>query len=115
MSEITTRITLFGALEIAHGPAAPRRPPTQRVLALLGYLIAHHDVPQPRDKLVDLLWPDLPPRQGRRMLSDTLWRARRLLIPPGQADTPALRIAADAVSFSPTPAISVDLLQFEQL
>ena len=96
-----TRITLFGALEISHGSAAPLRPPTQRVLALLGYLIAHHDVPQARDKLVDLLWPDLPPRQGRRMLSDTLWRARRLLTPPGQDETPALLIAGDTVAFRP--------------
>jgi DNA-binding SARP family transcriptional activator len=109
-----TRITLFGALEITHDPAAPRRPPTQRVLALLGYLIAHHDVPQARDKLVDLLWPDLPPRQGRRMLSDTLWRARRVLTAPGQDDTPALLIAGDTVAFRPDASIWVDLIAFEQ-
>ncbi len=110
-----TRITLFGALEIAHAPAAPRRPPTQRVLALLGYLIAHHDVPQARDKLVDLLWPELPPRQGRRMLSDTLWRARRLLTPPSHDDTTALLIAGDTVAFRPDPSIWVDLIAFEQV
>jgi DNA-binding SARP family transcriptional activator len=82
MNQPTTRIALFGALEITHRNAPPLRPPTQRVLALLGYLIAHHNVPQSRDKLVDLLWPDLLPRQGRRMLSDSLWRARRMLTPP---------------------------------
>jgi DNA-binding SARP family transcriptional activator/DNA-binding transcriptional ArsR family regulator len=109
-----TRITLFGALEIAHGSAAPRRPPTQRVLALLGYLIAHHNVPQARDKLVDLLWPDLLPRQGRRMLSDTLWRARRLLSPSSQDDTPALLIAGDTVAFRPDASTWVDLIAFEQ-
>src|SRR3954468_21634528 len=109
-----TRITLFGALEITNEPAAPRRPPTQRVLALLGYLIAHHDVPQARDKLVDLLWPDLLPRQGRRMLSDTLWRARRLLTPPGQDDTPALLIAGDTVAFRPDASTWFDLILFEQ-
>nr|MDQ2999180.1 hypothetical protein [Chloroflexota bacterium] len=114
MSEITTRIAIFGALEITHDPAVPRRPPTQRVLALLGYLIAHHDVPQARDKLVDLLWPDLPPRQGRRMFSDTLWRARRLLTPPDQVDTSALLIAGDTVAFRPAAAIWVDLIAFEQ-
>jgi len=113
MSETTTRIAIFGALEITHDPAAPRRPPTQRVLALLGYLIAHHDVPQARDKLVDLLWPELLPRQGRRMLSDTLWRARRLLTPPGQDDTPALLIAGDTVAFRPDASIWVDLIAFE--
>ncbi|MEO7911267.1 MAG: BTAD domain-containing putative transcriptional regulator, partial [Roseiflexaceae bacterium] len=110
----TTRIAIFGALEITHDPAAPRRPPTQRVLALLGYLIAHHDVPQARDKLVDLLWPDLPPRQGRRMLSDTLWRTRRLLTAPSHDDTPALLIAGDTVAFRPDSSTWVDLIAFER-
>jgi hypothetical protein len=50
MSELSTRIAIFGALEIAHSPGLPLRPPTQRVLGLLGYLIAHHDVPQAREK-----------------------------------------------------------------
>src|SRR6266545_6910897 len=111
----STRITLFGALEVAHGQAAPQRPPTQKALSLLGYLIVQHDIPQSRDKLVDLLWPDLLPRQGRRMLSDTLWRARRLLMPPKQADTSALVISGDAVTFRPGTSIWVDLIAFEQL
>src|SRR5262245_30112496 len=110
----TTRIRVLGALEIAHPPAAPLRPPTQRVLALLGYLIAHHDVPHSRDKLVDLLWPDLAPRQGRRMLSDTLWRARRLLTPPGHPDTPSLLIAGDTVALRPDSSLWIDLIAFEE-
>src|SRR5215212_1593610 len=114
MSQPITRIALFGALDIVHDQAAPFRPSTQRVLALLGYLIAHHDAPQSRDKLVDVLWPDLLPRRGRRMLSDTLWRARRLLTPPTQTDTPALVISGDAVTFRPGASIWVDLIAFEQ-
>lgn len=115
MSQPVTQIALFGALEITHHAAAPLRPPTQRVLALLGYLIAQHHVPQSRDKLVDLLWPDLPPRQGRRMLSDTLWRARRLLTPPEREDTSAFVVGGDSVTFRPDDSIWVDLIAFEQL
>jgi DNA-binding SARP family transcriptional activator len=114
MTTPTTRIALFGALEITHGSAAALRPPTQRVLALLGYLIAYHGVPQGRDKLVDLLWPDLGSRQGRRLLSDALWRARRLLTLPGHDDTPTLAIVGDTVTFRPTPETSVDLIEFER-
>jgi DNA-binding SARP family transcriptional activator len=110
-----TRITLFGALEVSHGQAAPQRPPTQKVLSLLGYLVVQHGVPQSRDKLVDLLWPDLLPRQGRRMLSDALWRARRLLTQPGAADTPLLDISGAAVAFRPAPDTFVDLIAFERL
>ena len=114
MSEPAIRIALFGALEITHQGAPPQRPPTQRVLALLGYLIAHHHVPQSRDKLVDMLWPELLPRQGRRMLSDTLWRARRLLTAPGQDDTPALVLGGDTVTFRPDASFWIDTLAFEQ-
>jgi DNA-binding SARP family transcriptional activator len=109
----STQIALFGALEVTHGQAAPQRPPTQKVLSLLGYLIAQHDVPQGRDKLVDLLWPDVLPRQGRRMLSDTLWRARRLLTPPGADDTAVLIIAGDTVTFRPDADTWVDVIAFE--
>lgn len=114
MNEPAIRISLFGALEISHAQAPPLRPPTQRVLALLGYLIAHHHVPQSRDKLVDLLWPELPPRQGRRMLSDSLWRARRMLVPPGRDETAAFVLGGDTVTFRPDADIWVDLIAFEQ-
>ncbi|KPV50353.1 hypothetical protein SE17_27430, partial [Kouleothrix aurantiaca] len=114
MSEPAIRIALFGALEITHQGAPPQRPPTQRVLALLGYLIAHHHVPQSRDKLVDMLWPDLLPRQGRRMLSDTLWHARRLLTPPGEDDTPAFVLGGDTVTFRPDETFWIDTLTFDQ-
>src|SRR5215211_1690851 len=114
MTQPITRIALFGALEIAHDQAAPLRPSTQRVLALLGYLIMHHDVPQSRDKLVDVLWPDLLPRQGRRMLSDALWRARRLITPPDQAESAAIDIAGGAVSFRTGSAIWIDVIAFER-
>ncbi len=113
-STASTRIRLFGALEITHDQHAPLHPPTQRVLALLGYLIMHHDVPQSRDKLVDVLWPDLLPRQGRRMLSDALWRARRLLTPHDQADAAAIEIAGGAVSFRTGSAIWIDVIAFER-
>src|SRR5215217_6168439 len=110
----STRIRMFGALEITHDQDAPLHPPTQRVLALLGYLIVHHDVPQSRDKLVDVLWPDLLPRQGRRMLSDALWRARRLLTPPNHAETDAIDIAGGAVSFRAGAGLWIDVIAFER-
>ncbi len=109
------QIAVFGALEILYGQEPARRPPTQRVLALLGLLIAQHDVPQRRDKLVDMLWPDMLPRQGRRVLSDTLWRARRLLASTDAEDTTLLQIGGDTVTFRSTSEAHVDLIAFERL
>lgn len=114
MNEPAIRIALFGALEITHRGGSPLRPPTQRVLALLGYLITHHNVPQSRDKLVDQLWPDLPPRQGRRILSDTLWRARRLLTPPELNEPALVVLGGDTVTFRPDESVWIDTLAFDQ-
>ena len=108
------QITLFGALEVAHGNDLPHRPPTQKVVSLLGYLIAHRTLAQSRTKLVALLWPDLPPRQGRRMLSDALWRARRLLTPPNADDTALLYVEHDTVTFQPDADTLIDIVQFDE-
>lgn len=109
------QIKLFGALEVVHGEQSPQRPATHKVLSLVGYLIVHRGVPQPREKLVDLLWPDLPPRQGRRLFSDTLWRARRLLTATDELETPLLHIAGDTITFLPTPEMWIDVIHFERL
>lgn len=108
-----TRIRLFGALELTHGDAEPQRPASGRVIELLGYLAVHHNLPHSRDKLIDVLWPELDLSQGRRVLSDTLWRTRRLLTPPGQSDTPALVTSGDTITFRPADAVWIDLVAFE--
>ena len=51
-----------------------------KAIALLGYL-AVTDVPQTRDHLIDLLWPDSLPDAARKNLRNALWTIRKMLGP----------------------------------
>jgi DNA-binding SARP family transcriptional activator len=107
------RITLFGQVEVAMAGGAPARPETVRVAGLLGYLAFHHDTPHRREKLAELLWPDQEPGRGRRLLSDALWRARRLLGPAGGPGP--LAAGRDAVALRLAPGVVVDAVAFERV
>jgi DNA-binding SARP family transcriptional activator/DNA-binding transcriptional ArsR family regulator len=107
------KIRLFGALEVVRDERPPERPETNRVLSLLGYLIAQRGVPQHREKLAELLWPDQAPQRGRRLLSDALWRLRRLL--PESASGAPLALVGDTITFQASPSVWLDLAEFERL
>ncbi len=47
--------------------------------ALLAYLASNPGTPIPRTKLASLLWNDVPERQGRDSLKQSVWRLRRAL------------------------------------
>lgn len=53
-------------------------PLPKKAIGLLAYLATHPDS-QPRDRLIELLWPDRDPAAGRKDLRNTLWALRRAL------------------------------------
>lgn len=55
---------------------------TRKAVAVLAYLTAQGN-PQPRERLVDLLWPELPPERGRGALRRTL-SVLRSALPGGE-------------------------------
>ncbi len=50
---------------------------------LLSFLALHAGTAHTRDALIGKFWPDLSEQQGRRRLSQTLWKIRRSLEPAG--------------------------------
>lgn len=68
---------LLGELRVARGGETVPSPPL-RATGLLAALLLH---PQQhsRDRLIGLLFPDMPEQAGRRRLSDVLWLLRRAL------------------------------------
>lgn len=61
------RLTLFGKTCLRDGGDTVRLTGTKQ-MALLGYLAAHREVPQPRDRLLGLLWGDRFEAQARQSL-----------------------------------------------
>lgn len=71
------RLSFFGGIAL-EGPSGPLsgRIGQKRQLALLSILAASGHMPATREKLIGVLWADMPEPKGRRFLSDTLYVIR---------------------------------------
>src|SRR5579871_62372 len=110
-------IQLLGGLS-AHSPQRQiTRFRTQKAASLLAFLAfrAAPGIPsQPRELLLDLLWPDAEPEVGRHNLSNALSFLRHLLEPPGVP--PGTVILADRATVRLNPAaVTVDVVEFERM
>jgi len=61
---------------------------TQKAASLLAYL-AQHTAPQPRETLIEMLWPDTQPEVGRHNLSNALSFLRHMLEPRASHPEPS--------------------------
>ena len=79
------RARLLGPMDLRFGER--QLPPLQsaRAESLLGYLLLHHDAPQPRQRLAFLLWPGSTERQAQTNLRKVLHTLRRAPASPGPA------------------------------
>lgn len=72
-------IRLLGGFQVLHDGAPHRRFESQKVRALLAYLVCHRHLPQARARLADLLWPDDDPAAARRNLRQAIYNLRYAL------------------------------------
>ena len=78
------RVELFGGLRLfCEGKPVPVTYPSKTRL-LLSYLAHHLGKPQPREELMDMLWPDGTQEQGRNRLNNALSVLRAQLEPAGR-------------------------------
>jgi len=71
------RLSVFGAPELLKGDGPAVRFRTRKHLAVLVYLhFEGRARPVPRARVIDLLWPDVPPAKGRHSLSQALLAIR---------------------------------------
>ena len=104
-------IDLLGdlSLRLASGTAVVL--PTRKSRLLVAYLALSRGNPQPRTKLMGLLWSDRAEPQARASLRQELHTIRHSLAP---IVPPALQIAGEAVALD-TELVEVDALGFERL
>jgi hypothetical protein len=108
-------IALLGAFRASYGDKALRRFRTNKVKALLIYLVTEAayqpGIEHRREFLMDLLWPDLPLGSAQENLRQTLYHLRKTLgklVPTEKEDSdPAVLLSADRqVIQSPRKAIT---------
>lgn len=105
----------LGALEVTLDETATTAFSTDKVRALCTYLALESGQPHPRERLIELLWPEAPQAAAQNNLRVTLHRLRESLdkILPGAGAT-VLTSTRQTVQFNPA-ALTVDVTTFQAL
>ena len=94
------RIQMLGGLTVhhAHDATPVTRFPTQKTAVLLALLSLSPGRRFPREVLIDRLWTDAAPEDGRRSLRVAIAALRRLLEPTGTPSGTILAACRESVS-----------------
>src|SRR5215467_4750809 len=101
-------IRLLSERRISGVPGDGTNPASSRSMTLLAYLILHAGVPQARQHLAAVFWPDSSEPQARTNLRRELHNLRQLL----GAD-PSLVVQPATLSWRDSPSCRVDVRVFE--
>ena len=125
MSATTLHIKMFGEFSISneYGHFSHMNNKSLQITRLLSYLIANKDTEIPKDKLMELLWPDENATNPSGALRNLVYRARQILeefFPPCQDDPSSENAPAECILFSknayrwnPDIDCEIDICQFE--
>ncbi len=106
------QIELFGGLTARQGPREITRFRTQKTASLLAYLAYHLDRSHPRERLIDLFWPDDDPEAARHSLRTALSSLRHQLELPGVAAGSVVQADRGCVRLNPE-AVRTDVAEFK--
>ncbi|QJY47105.1 BTAD domain-containing putative transcriptional regulator [Pseudonocardia broussonetiae] len=102
-------VRLLGDQGITAGRASDVRPVSSRTIALLAHLVLHADVPQFRQRLAVLFWPDSGGAQARTNLRRELHDLRAAL-----GDDAPLAVGPTTLVWHDVPSCRVDVLVFRR-
>ncbi len=104
-------VSLFGGFSVALDGRPITDFESNKVRALLAYLVTEADRAHSRDKLAALLWPEMPDQAARSNLRYALSNLRKA-IRDVDASRPFLRITKQTVQLNPDGKPDVDVLTF---
>src|SRR5215471_21128501 len=109
-TEPTLSIRLLGDFSLIYAGHLVTSINSMRLQSLLAYLVLHRDVPQQRQHLAFLFWPDTTEAQARNNLRQLLHQLRQVF--------PAVEnfLSADTQTlyWHPVTPFSLDVAEFEQ-
>ncbi len=106
----TLHIRLLGDFSLIYGDQQVMGVNTTRLRSLLAYLVLHRDVPQQRQHLAFLFWPDATEAQARNNLRQLLHQLRQVLPNADQF----LSADAQLLHWHPVTPVQLDVAEFEQ-
>jgi len=106
-------VRLFGGFEVFHGNQPVTGFESQKVRALLAYLIVNRRAVHSRDRLSGLLWPGKDEEIARRNLRQAVYNLRNIL-PHGDSPEPPLLTTHKSVQFNLKTEYWLDVAAFEE-
>lgn len=107
-------ISLLGSLQITKGEKLLSKFQSNKVRALLAYLVTESNRPHSREALTELLWPESTPQSGFGNLRYSLADLRRV-IGDASANPPYLLISRDSLRFNISSEYELDTITFIDL
>src|SRR5512137_1701578 len=104
------RIQFLGSFQVITHDKSLARLPSERLQALLAYLVLHRDQTLSRQQLAVTFWPDTTDAQARTNLRTLLTRLREALPDADQI----LAVDAQTVQWRNDSPFTLDVLEFEQ-
>ncbi|MFI5608173.1 ATP-binding protein [Amycolatopsis sp. NPDC051903] len=101
-------VSLLGEQSVTDGATGPALTRSPRAIALVGFLVTHAGLPQPRQRIAALFWPDSSDAQARTNLRRELHHLRQVL-----GEESALLVTAQDLSWHDTPSCRVDVRVFD--
>ncbi len=106
-------VSVLGPLEVISGKEPVTAFESDKVRALLAFLVVEADRPHPREKLAEFLWPDRRSGAALGNLRHALTILRRA-IDNDKADLPYLLITRKSIQFNLSADVWVDIADFTQ-
>ena len=114
MSDLS--VTVLGSFSTETNGSFLQKFRTNKVQALLIYLTIEATTPIAREKLMELIWPDLPRESAQINLRQTVYQLRKLLIDArGEAAVPFILSERLTIGINSDVGCTIDLHAFEQL
>ena len=106
-------IKLLGEIEVERGNEPITASIARKARAVLGYLAMEPGLSQPRQRLAEIFWPELPEHAGRNNLRQVLMQLQRVL---GDKQAMHPRLVADrhAIRYDPAGSDWIDVVAFSQ-
>jgi DNA-binding SARP family transcriptional activator len=105
------RVCLFGRFNVSCDEGDVVGLDARRVQELLAYMLLHRGHPQPRERVADVLWGDVPAEQVRKGLRQTLWKLQSTL----ERSVPSvLQADGEFVAVDDRAPVWLDVAAFEE-
>ena len=108
-------IRLFGTMQVTLDGAPARAYESDKVRALLVYLVVEAGRSHRREALAELLWPENSERRARRNLSQALYSLRQTLQAHQSSVPPYLLLTPETLQLNPAFDIWLDVAEFTRL